>query len=60
MVKSRVGVGGPQPAEVERMLDEARKTLASDKNWMKQTRGRLASANEKLDKSFNRLLGKAD
>ena len=60
MVKTRVGIGGPQPAEVERMLAEARKTLVADKTWMKDTRGRLASSNEKLDKAFNRLLGKAD
>jgi argininosuccinate lyase len=60
MVRTRVGIGGPQPAEVERMLAEARNTLVADKTWMKDTRGRLASSNEKLDKAFNRLLGKAD
>ena len=60
MVRTRVGIGGPQPAEVERMLAEARKTLVADKTWMKDTRGLLASSNEKLDKAFNRLLGKAD
>ena len=60
MVKTRLGIGGPQPAEVERMLQESKATLAADKAWMKETRGRLASSDEKLDKAFNRLLGKAD
>jgi len=60
MVKTRLGIGGPQPAEVERMLRESKATLAADKNWMKETGGRLASSNEKLDGAFNRLLRKAD
>ena len=60
MVKTRLGIGGPQPAEVGRMLGEAKQTLAGDKTWMKETRGRLASSDERLDKAFNRLLGKAD
>jgi argininosuccinate lyase len=60
MVKTRVGTGGPQPAEVERMLSQARKTLVADQGWMKDARGRLSSANEKLDRAFNDLLGKAN
>jgi len=42
------------------MQAEVRKTLVADKTWMKYTRGRLASSNERLDKAFNRLLGMAD
>jgi argininosuccinate lyase len=60
MVKTRLGIGGPQPAEVERMLQESKATLAADKAWMKDTRGRLGSADARLDKAFNKLLGKAD
>ena len=40
------------------MLQEAKATLAADKAWMKETRGRLASADEKLDKAFNQLIGR--
>ena len=60
MVKTRVGIGGPQPTEVERMLEEAKKTLTADESWMKETRARLSNANERLDTAFNKLLGKAD
>lgn len=56
MVKSRVGVGGPQPAEVERMLGEAQATLKADKSWMQSTRQGLKDADAKLDKAFARLL----
>jgi len=42
------------------MQAEARKTPVADETWMKDTRGRLASSNARLDKAFNRLLGKAD
>lgn len=60
MVKTRVGIGGPQPTEVERMLEEAKKALTADESWMKETRARLSNANERLDTAFNKLLGKAD
>ena len=56
MVKSRVGIGGPQPAEVERMLAGAQATLKSDKAWMQKTRQNLKDADAKLDKAFGQLL----
>ena len=56
MVKSRVGIGGPQPAEVERMLAGAQATLRSDKAWMQKTRQNLKDADAKLDKAFGQLL----
>ena len=55
MVKSRVGTGGPQPAEVERMLARARATFAADTAWMAQTRKRLKDADAKLDAAFAKL-----
>ncbi len=57
MVKSRVGTGGPQPAEVERMLAKAQAALKADKAWMAETRGRLKAADQKLDKAFGELAG---
>lgn len=56
MVMTRVGLGGPQPAEVERMLAEAQTTLSADRVWMRKTRQNLKDADVKLDKAFNLLL----
>jgi argininosuccinate lyase len=56
MVKTRVGIGGPQPAEVERQLGEALKTLEADKTWMETSRGNIRSADARLDASFRQLL----
>src|SRR5690606_31252421 len=56
MVKSRVGIGGPQPAEVQRMLTESQGKLSQDKSWMESTRKKLTDADEKLDQAFNQLL----
>lgn len=60
MVKTRVGTGGPQPAEVKRMLDESKKRLDEDKAWMKSTRDKLAQADRKLDEVFVKLKDSAD
>jgi argininosuccinate lyase len=56
MVKSRVGIGGPQPAEVERMLAGAQASLKSDKAWMQKTRQNFRDADARLDKAFSQLL----
>ncbi len=56
MVKTRVGIGGPQPAEVERMLAEARTTLQGDQNWMRQARQRIHDADTRLDQAFGQLV----
>ncbi|KIY42137.1 L-aspartate [Pseudomonas sp. 10-1B] len=56
MVKTRVGTGGPQPAEVQRMLAEARKTLQADIEWDKARRQHLADAEAGLDQAFGKLL----
>jgi argininosuccinate lyase len=55
MVKTRVGTGGPQPAEVERMLTGAQKTLKADKAWMQGTRRKLKDADARLDAAFGKL-----
>ena len=57
MVKSRLGIGGPQPAEVTRMLARAQANLAADKGWMQKTRQNLKDADAKLDTAFSQLLG---
>lgn len=60
MVKTRVGIGGPQPAEVERMLTESQKRLSDDKAWMQSTRDRLAQADKNLDAAFAKLKDSAN
>jgi len=57
MVKTRVGIGGPQPAEVQRMLAGAQASLSADEGWMQATRRKLKDADAKLDEAFSRLLG---
>ena len=56
MVKTRVGTGGPQPAEVKRMLKQASQALAGDQHWTNARRDRLAKAEAALDKAFNALV----
>lgn len=56
MVRTRVGVGGPQPAEVQRMLQTARQTLKQDEEWHKQRLAALAQAEAGLNASFAKLL----
>ncbi|MEO8104338.1 MAG: argininosuccinate lyase, partial [Betaproteobacteria bacterium] len=57
MVRTRVGTGGPQPAEVKRMLGLARDSLETDKSWLDERNTKLADAQAKLNQSFQKLLG---
>lgn len=56
MVRTRVGLGGPQPAETTRMLAEARTLLASDRAWVGARRDHLAAAEARLNGAFAELL----
>jgi argininosuccinate lyase len=58
MVKTRVGVGGPQPAEVRRMLAEAQAALARDRQWVQERRLKIAEAEANLNRAFAALLAR--
>ncbi len=55
MVAGRRGTGGPEPAEVQRMLEERRTTLAASRAWLRDTRARLAKAAAVREQAFAAL-----
>jgi argininosuccinate lyase len=59
IVKARATVGGPQPAEMERMLKQARANLTAQSAWIKERRAHIDDALARLDKDFNQLVASA-
>ncbi|WP_449411181.1 lyase family protein [Methylobacterium komagatae] len=55
MIAAAKGLGGPQEAEVTRMLGEARDRLAADRAWLSDKRNGLATARSGLDTAFAAL-----
>ncbi len=56
IIKNRNSVGGPQPAEMVRMLKIAHQKLAEQNDWIKLKRTKVSSSLAKLDADFERLL----
>ncbi len=52
MVRSSRGLGGPQPAELRRMLEAQRKQLAADPAWIVERETKLAAASARLEQAF--------
>ncbi|VFR27833.1 Argininosuccinate lyase [plant metagenome] len=56
IVAARATAGGPQAAEMARMLELARKRLAADAGWASARRDHIDDALARLDRDFARLL----
>lgn len=57
MVFGRKGIGGPQVAEVNRMLSDERAGISADLTWLKDRSGHLARAEASLERTFAALAG---
>jgi len=55
IVRNRATVGGPQPAEMDRMLRQANARVAQQDAWIKAHKQRIAASLEKLDADFDRM-----
>ncbi len=58
IIKNRASAGGPQPAEMARMLKASKQTLAQQVEWIKTKRANISTALSKLDADFEKLLKK--
>jgi argininosuccinate lyase len=56
IVSHRATVGGPQPAEMDRMLKAAGQRLAQQDAWIKEKRARIDSSLARLDHDFAKLV----
>ena len=57
MVFGRKGRGGPQLAEVDRMLSDEREKGLAGRAWLEQQNARLANADAMLERAFAALAG---
>lgn len=57
IVRNRASVGGPQPAEMARMVKAASEKLAQQGEWIQARRERIASSLARLDSDFEKLSG---
>lgn len=56
IVRNRATSGGPQPAEMERMIASAKSKLAEQDAWIKERQGHIDASLRKLDEDFGKLL----
>jgi argininosuccinate lyase len=55
MVRERRGLGGPQPAEVRRMLAGHNEALGTELAWLEDARERLSRSGAQLDERLTDL-----
>lgn len=55
IVNNRASAGGPQPAEMTRMLSLTQQKLVEQDAWIKARRGRINASLAKLDQDFEKL-----
>jgi argininosuccinate lyase len=60
IVNNRATIGGPQPAELERMLTRANQKLSEQDAWLKEKRDRINASLAKLDADFGKLLNRGN
>lgn len=56
IIENRATAGGPQPAEVNRMLQIANQKIAQQQQWITTKRSTVDTAIGKLNSDFNKLL----
>jgi argininosuccinate lyase len=56
IVRNRATVGGPPPAEMDRMLKEAQQRLDQQDQWIKARRAHIDASLARLDHDFDKLL----
>ncbi|MBK4215827.1 argininosuccinate lyase [Paracoccus caeni] len=56
IIKARATTGGPQPAEMDRMIAAAREDIAAQEAWIGERRAHIDDALAKLDQDFQALL----
>lgn len=56
IVRNRKVKGGPQPAELDKMIQMAKDDLADNETWTEETENKLSTAEKKLNQDFNKLL----
>ena len=57
VVRNRATSGGPQPAEMTRMIEDARQRLSDRTAWVDERRDAISGALAKLDADFAKLSG---
>jgi argininosuccinate lyase len=59
IIKNRASVGGPQPAEMDRMLKIAKQNIADQDAWIKTKRTKINDSLKQLDSDFEKLVSTA-
>jgi argininosuccinate lyase len=60
IVRNRATAGGPQPAEMVRMIASARQKLATQESWIRERRERIDQALTGLDRDFDKIAARAN